>query len=532
MVQPRHLLLRYGLSLFLAIGGAAVLGAQNAPSTSPDKDVVTLLRQQLAAQQLQIEELRRALTSQQKLLERVAAGDSASSQAQAPPLIASTSPVPIGNAINKPQAAVNPTTNQSSPLSFRIGDADFTPLGFMDMTSIWRSTNVGSGIGTSFNGIPFGNTAAGKLSESRFSPQNSRIGLKVTTNAGSIPVTGYVEADFLGTAPSNLNVSSNSNTLRMRLYWVDVRPGHWEILGGQSWSMLTPGRVGISPMPSDLFYTQDMDTNYQLGLVWTRAPQFRVVYHAKDATSGFHLGFALENPQQFTGAGVTLPSFVGTQVDNNANTAAPNLHPDFQAKMAYDAKASGHAIHIEAAGVFRSFKIEGPTLAPSTIHGGGAEANGLFEIVKNFRLIGTSYYSSGGGRYIFGQGPDFIVRSNGTLSPVHSASGIAGFELQASPKALLYAYYGTAYFQRNFDQYAPGKFYGYGYPGSPTSNNRLLAEYTLGYTHTFFKSPNYGSLQLINQYSYLERTPWAVPSGSPAHAHTNMVYNDLRYTLP
>ena len=125
------------------------------------------------------------------------------------------------------------------------------------------------------------------------------------------------------------------------------------------------------------------------------------------------------------------------------------------------------------------------------------------------------------------------MRNDGTLSPIHSASGIAGFEYQVSPKAQLYAYYGTAFFQRNFDQYAAGKYYGYGYPGSPTSNNRSIQEYTLGYTHTFFKSPTYGSLQLMNQYSYLERTPWAVPNnGSPAHAHTHMLFNNLRYTIP
>lgn len=537
MGKLRHLLHHCGLSVLLATGFAGILGAQTAPSSQPDKDVVTALRQQLAAQQLQIEELRRALTSQQKLLEKVAVGTPAPASASAPAesgtLVASATPVPIGNAVSKPQAPIDQSKTQSSPLSFKIGDADFTPLGFMDLTSVWRSTNVGSGIGTSFNGIPFGNTAGGKLSESRFSPQNSRVGLRITTKAAGIPVTAYLETDFLGNAPANLNVSSNANTLRMRLYWVDLKPGHWEILGGQSWSMLTPGRVGISPMPSDLFYTQDMDTNYQLGLVWTRAPQFRVVYHAKDEKSGFHLGFALENPQQFTGSGVTLPSFVGNQVDSTGSTSTPNLHPDIQAKMAYDAKPSGHAVHIEAGGVFRSFSIAGPTLARSTIQGGGVEANGLFEIVKNFRIAATSYYSSGGGRYIFGQGPDVIVRNNGTLSPIHSASGIAGFEYQASPKALLFAYYGTAYFQRNFDLYAAGKYYGYGYPGSPTSNNRSLQEYTLGYIHTFFKSPTYGALQLINQYSYLERTPWAVPNnGSPAHAHTNMLFNNLRYTIP
>ncbi|HEX8985658.1 MAG TPA: hypothetical protein VF767_09510, partial [Bryobacteraceae bacterium] len=363
----------------------------------------------------------------------------------------------------------------------------------------------------------------------RFSGQNSRLTLKVATNAGATAVTGYVEADFLGALPANGHVTSNADSLRMRLYWVDLRRGKWEVLGGQSWSMMTPGRTGISPMPSDLFYTQDVDTNYQLGLTWTRAPQFRVVYHADKYWTA---GFALENPQQYVGSATVLPAFATSQVDNNGNTATPNMHPDVQAKLAFDAKPAGHAFHFEAAGLMRSFRIRRPDLSSSSIQGGGAELNGNLELVKNFRVFGTSYYSSGGGRYIYGLSPDFVVRPNGDLSPVHSGSGIAGFELQASPNAQLYAYYGVAYFGRNYGIDPAGKYVGYGFPGSALSNNRTIAEYTLGYTHTFWKNPNYGALQLMNQYSYVERTPWAFPAGGPTHAHTHMIYNNLRYVLP
>lgn len=495
------------------------------PCVAQQNDVETLKRQ-IAAQQQQIDALRQSLESEQKQLEKLTSNG---------PLVASTSPSAVGGALNQQpsqlQSAPLSDKTQAAPLSFKIGEADFTPLGFMDLTSVWRSTDVGSGIGTSFNGIPFSNSPAGKLTENRFSAQNSRIGLKVTTNYKGTPVTGYLEADFLGNAPGTLNVTSNSNTLRMRVYWVDFRPGKWEILGGQSWSMMTPNRVGISPMPSDIFYSQDMDTNYQLGLVWTRAPQFRIMYHASGATDkGLHLGFSIENPQQYTSS-VALPSFVGSQVDASGNTAAPNLSPDIQAKIAYDAKIPHHALHFEAAGLVSTYKLVNASLASSNMTGAGGEFNMNLELVKNFRLITTSFYSSGEGRYIQGNGPDFIVRNNGSLSPVHSASGIAGFEYQAK-KELIFAYYGMAYFGRNFDNYAAGKYYGYGYPGAATSNNREIQEYTLGYTHTFWKSATHGAIQMINQYSYLTRNPWAVPGGAPANAHVNMVWNDLRYTLP
>jgi hypothetical protein len=491
-----------------------------------DNDVDGLKRQ-IAAQQKQIDELRQSLDAEQKQLEQLT---------PSAPLVASTSTAAVSGALNQQmplQQAPISAKDLVSPLSFRIGQAEFTPLGFMDLTSVWRSTDVGSGIGTSFNGIPFNNAAAGVVPENRFSAQNSRIGLKVTTDYKGTPVTGYLEADFLGNAPATLNVTSNANTLRMRLYWVDIRPGKWEILGGQSWSMMTPNRVGISPMPADIFYSQNMDTNYQLGLVWTRAPQFRVVYHASGATdNGFHIGFAIENPEQYTSS-ATLPSFVGSQVDASGNTATPNLSPDIQAKIAYDVKSSSHAFHIEAAGLVSNFSVAGPApaLTTSSLTAAGGEVNFNFEVLKGFRLIGNSFYSSGEGRYIQGNGPDFIVRNNGSLSPVHSGSGVAGFEYQAK-KELFFAYYGTAYFGRNFDEYAAGKYYGFGYPGSATSNNREIQEYTFGYVHTFWKSANHGAIQLINQYSYLTRAPWYLAAGAPVNAHVNMIFNDLRYTLP
>jgi hypothetical protein len=482
------------------------------------QDDLTTLRQEITTQQQQIEELKRTLETQQRLLERLATA------AAGPSSAAAASTQTPAQAVVASQAKT-----QAAPLSFRIGEADFTPGGFMDLTSIWRSTNVASGIGTSFSGIPFNNTVAGKSYESRFSAQNSRLTLKVTTNAGSTAVTGYVEADFLGALPANGHVSSNADSLRMRLYWVDLRRGKWEVLGGQSWSMLTPGRTGISPAPSDLFYTQDVDTNYQVGLTWTRAPQFRLVYHAN---KNWTAGFALENPQQYVGAAVTLPAFASTQVDNNTLTGTPNAHPDVQAKLAYDAKPAGHAFHLETAGVLRTFRIRRTDLSSSTIQGGGAELNGNVELVKNLRLLASSFYSSGGGRYIYGLGPDFIVRPDGALSPVHSGSGIAGFEYQASPKSQFYAYYGTAYYGRNWSTDSAGKYYGYGFPGSAVSNNRTIQEYTIGYTHTFWKSSTFGALQLMNQYSYLERTPWVVPAGSPSYAHTHIIYNNLRFVLP
>ena len=57
---------------------------------------------------------------------------------------------------------------------------------------------------------------------------------------------------FWGSTPGNSAVTTNSNSLRLRLFWVRLSKPKFEILAGQSWSMLTPNRRGISPLPGDL----------------------------------------------------------------------------------------------------------------------------------------------------------------------------------------------------------------------------------------------------------------------------------------
>jgi hypothetical protein len=62
--------------------------------------------------------------------------------------------------------------------------------------------------------------------------------------------------------------------------------------------------------------------------------------------------------------------------------------------------------------------------------------------------------------------------------------------------------------------------------------HRAVQEPTFGITRTFWKNPKYGSFLWINQYSYVTRAPWIVPTGSGKNAHLGVVYTDLRYVLP
>ncbi|MGA2016426.1 MAG: hypothetical protein ABSH26_05685 [Opitutaceae bacterium] len=427
----------------------------------------------------------------------------------------------------------------TSPLSFRIGIADFTPFGFMDFTGVYRNEFTGSAIGTTFNAIPYTNGSTGQLSETKFSAQNSRLGLRVDSTVAGTKVLGYLETDFLGNAPTNLGVTSNSDTLRMRVYFADLKYGPWEFLAGQDWSMLTPNRRGISPMPSDIFYSNDMDTNYQLGLTWARQPQVRVMYHATDELT---LGLSVENPDQYVGGAVVLPAaFTATEVDTGVATTQPNIFPDVIAKAAFDTKAvNGLPWHFEVSGLLSSFKINTYTSSintDATAEGEGVQGAVNLEVVKGLSVIGTYFYSYGGGRYLFGSGPDFVVTPPDPtgaygIGLVKADSAIAGLEYAFVPQDTASVYWSTADFGQRYDKLSSGSYVGYGYPGSANSNNKSLSEVTLANTYTFWKNPSYGALQLIAQVSHIERQPWFVAAGQPSNANANMVWLDLRYVLP
>lgn len=435
--------------------------------------------------------------------------------------------------------AVVANTSGASPLSFKIGVANFTPFGFLDFTGVYRNEATGSAIGTGFNSIPYSNGSTGQLSETKFSAQNSRLGLRVDSEVNGTKVLGYVETDFLGNAPTNLGVSSNSDTLRMRVYFADLRKGDFEFLAGQDWSMLTPNRRGISPIPSDIFYTNDMDTNYQAGLTWARQPQVRVVYHASDALT---FGLSLENPDQYVGSAVVLPSaFTASEVDQGTATSQPNIFPDVIGKVAFDTKiADGLPLHAELAGLLRSYKINtyGANInTDSTAEGAGVSGSLNLELVKGLTFVGTGFYSYGGGRYINGLGPDLIVtpaNASGAygIGLVKASSEILGLEWAVLPVDTVSAYWSQANFGQRYDQLPSGAYVGYGYPGSANSQNKSITEYTLANTYTFWKNPSYGALQFIAQASYVEREPWFVAAGGLSKANANMLFLDLRYVLP
>jgi hypothetical protein len=555
-----------------ATPGSVTAGNENASPSGPTavveaelqqlRDALAAQQATLAAQQARISSLESQLHAAPAELppavpSPAAVGNSAASAVAIPSAAISIQPSPLpqsgGTAQNGDQV--------KTPLSFKIGSADFTPGGWADITGIFRSTDIGSGTGTTFASMPYNTTLPqAALSEFRFTAQTSRISMKVDAPVNeSTHVSAYIESDFNGFQPPNAYISTNSGTFRLRLFWADIRHDKWEVLAGQSWSLLTPNRVGLSPVPGDIFTTARLDTNYIAGLTYARQAGFRVVYHP---TEWWALGIAFENAQQYVPSAVVFPGASGYfagQFDNGSgatngsgaatNPAIPNLHPDIIVKSAFDWKVGGHPLHVEEAGLIRSFKVFNNLVTPSstsTITGGAGSLNANLELFDHFHLVFDSFYGDGGGRYIGGLGPDVIVKADGTLSGVHSGSGIGGFEYQATPTFLFDGYYSGAYFARNVsllastatnpvptcDGVSGYTCVGYGFTGSANTNNRAIQEATIGFTKTFWSNPNFGKLQFISQSSYAVRAPWYVASGAPKDAHAFLQYIDLRYVIP
>lgn len=545
---------------FLLLASGIVLAQATSPNgdegNSSVVDELKTLRQSVAEQQKQMALQQQQMAEQQKEMilqqQKIEALQKTLDAKNGTPRIENASLSTNGPANDTPVTQSDAEKPKESPLSFRIGGTEFTPGGFVDFENIFRTTNTTNSSGTTYGAIPFSNTVQGHLTEFRVTGQYSRYSLKVNGKYGANNVTGYMEGDFNGNDPNGVFVTSNPHTNRIRLYWLNLKRGKWEFLGGQAWGLETPNRKGLSPNPADLMLTFGEDANVHVGVPYTRAGLFRAVLHPND---NFAWGVEIQNPQQFVGAGEVIFPFafnaqLGTQFDANNNNGAPNAFPDILTKFAYDT----NRLHFEAGGMMTSTKItvlpivtpppsSGVTFTSHSKIGGGFMGGASYEVVKNFRLVGHGMWGSGIGRYMIGSGPNAVVFPVATapasfdadISMVKSGSVILGAEA-AARKSQFGFYYGGFYFQRNafldITNPVPGRFGGFGGPNSPNSANKTIQEGSFEWTQTFWKNPQYGAVLLVTQASYLTRAPWFVAAGAPKNAHLGMGFVSVRYVLP
>ena len=419
-----------------------------------------------------------------------------------------------------------------------VGAAQLRVGGYLGVTGLYRSTNGGGGTGTSFASIPYTDTLQGNVSESRLTAQASRITLRVDADFPEDrprfrKLAGYFEMDFNGAVSGTIAVTSTSAGFRLRHAFAEVQYSDSFYMGaGQAFSLMTPQKDQVSMWPSDVEISQAVDTNYLAGLVWGRVPQFRLAWRP---SRRFNWAFSLENPEQQLGkSAVTLPLCCASDLDAQYNTGSdelkvPNLMPDIVTRVALNPT---EAVHVDVGGVFRAFRH---TVKPydDTFKevGGGASVNARVQATTETRIIGQLAFGSGLGRYIGGLVPDLAFTADSSITALRTTAWVAGVEQKVSSIVSLAGYYSGVDTESSVHVDTDGRYIGYGYPGSSSSNNKRVEELTFTSALLAFKTSNRGSAQINLQFSWLQREPWSQGSG-PASASMLMFFAQVRYNLP
>lgn len=306
-----------------------------AKKESPVEIELRELREQLKAQQDQIDSLRGQLSQKdQQVNQATQAATTAQSQAEAATTAANqaqqaatetgTKQAALESSVSDMKTATaglqetvvnNQATIKSeidNPLALRYKGLTITPVAFFAFEGVWRQHTLNSDINSPMNSIPFPSANQYQASELNFSGRQSRLGgLFEAKPSSNLSLTGYFESDFLGTGTSSNNNQSNSYVFRIRQMWGKAALHNgFAVTGGQTWSLVTENRRSTNVRTE--IQPQTIDSQYLVGYSWERQPGIRVQQHfGKDETHGFTAALSLEQAQitNFTANGTNPSQF-------------------------------------------------------------------------------------------------------------------------------------------------------------------------------------------------------------------------------
>jgi hypothetical protein len=529
------------LSLFLTIGTAFAdspkdtpkdAGAQPAKTAPAAKPATTKsnaeiaaemeeLRQALEAQQEQLQLLKEELAKRDKQIEEAreaaASANSRATEASVKATEAATTSAEVKSttsALNTTVASMaashDPVVNaavsaaggqggaeEKGPTTIRFKGVSITPGGFIAAETVNRQRAESADINSNFNGIPYAANSTGRLNEVNLTGRQSRLSLLFEGKVGDTKLSGYYEADFLGTGVTSNNRESNSYVFRQRQVWAraDLASG-WSFAGGQMWSLAAENRKGMANRTE--YLPAVIDPQYVVGWVWERQYGFRVSKNFSDKVA---LGFSVEGPQATvggrgfstytsfnagTGATTTFQnSFVfapgaGAGLFNFVDTTgySVNKTPDFIVKAAFDPGFG----HYEVFGIVSTFQnrvypcaVVGttagnfphpatPTVLACSDGTTAPSATGAYNDSRTGGGVGGSLnlplfhkkldagvkvvYGDGIGRYGSAQLQDATLRPDGTMSLIHGGIWLGRVEWHPTPKLDVYGYVGGEYAAR------------------------------------------------------------------------------------
>ena len=436
--------------------------------------------------------------------------------------------------------------------TFHIGGLTIQLGGFAAAESVFRSRNETTSIGSNFSAIPLAQSQQYHENEFRFTSQQSRFSLLMHGDIDPQQhVEAYAELDLLGAAGTANSNESDSYTPRLRqayfAYDNDALDLH--ALAGQSWSLATMFKQGVTPHQEDVPLT--IDAQYVPGFTWARQPQLRIAKGFDDGK--FFLAASLESPQTTysvgaNGTGVNL----GTVNYNNPGIAQLDPGQAYSTDIAPDVILKGTADpgygHYELYGVARFMQDRVSVVGnghDNTRLGGGVGGGFILPIIgNNLTFEGRGLAGYGIGRYGSGQLPDATISPSGAPSPLPEVQALVGIVGHPRSDIDLYTYVGTEQIGRKFFN-AGGKAYGYGNPAysnagcdvelstaTCTANTSGLTQGTLGAWWRFLQG-DYGTVESGIQYSYTRRDIYkSVPAtggGGNQSTDDNMIFFSLRY---
>ncbi len=490
---------------------AAAAAQPMAPQPAVTAADVQALKDALAAQQQQIQQLTQQLQQMQQSSQqaqaaatdaanKAAAAQTQASQQQQAVVELKSDVTDLKTTATNAALTLKETEKKISafegPSTLHIKGINITPGGYAAAEFVRRSRELGADISTPFNSLTMPGQPQSNLPEFFGSGRQSKATVYVAGRLKNVELSSYISADFLGAGSSSTATQTNGYLLRLRQAWGQIKfDNGWKFLGGQVWSLVTEDVAGIAPA-DDLGRVNDarpkvIDPSYNVGFTFARQYGIRLT---KDFGDKFSVAFAMENPQgTLTTHGNADNYLLGeagaSNSYNTSGTYTANPAPDLIGKAAFD-PGSGH---YEVFGLIDRFTdrvypcvefaagsplctATGATSATGAYNaskeGGGFGANARWTFANKHVVFGLhGFGGSGVGRYGAAQLSDLTIHANGTVRLIKSLQGLTTLEWHGK-KLDLYAYTGAEYAGRSYDKDilqnnfsgTPGLYVGYGAP--------------------------------------------------------------------
>lgn len=537
---------------------------------------------QIQQQQSEIEGLRRSLqdnitalqqqqkqlqSSVQKASEQASVAQSTAAQADVQFTNAKSSFVSLDNSLRTEDDKVRDLEN---PKTIHYKGVTLTPLGFFETSALVRTRNENADLASSWTNIPLNGSSNSKLSEFRGTVRHTRLGMLVEAHPdSSTKLTGYIDWDFMGAAPTANYVQSSAWTPRLRQAWFQIaKDSGWTFSAGQFYSLLVTNRKGLNQQAEWIPKTAEDD--FVVGYTLLRERSVRI---AKDFHNGIWAGFEVDDPEntysaafvpanlmglntsQNTSSGVSLLPFLA----NYSNGVSTTRAPDFLGKVVFE-PGWGH-FEIKALG--RIFRDRIASTATTTgndnyTQGYGFGFAALMPVVRQkLDIEFEGFVGQGIGRYGATSLPDVTLNPvTGAMKPLRDARFMGGIEYHPNSRLDLYAYGGNEYVGRyaytavnSSGETVPA---GYGSPlvsyaactnevalNTCNGANRDIYEVTVGYWRRVIEG-EFGKLEYGNQVEYMHRNLWRgvppqFPSGQRGRTPQGgeiVIFSTARWYLP